>query len=169
MSTISWKDPETKIKFYHAIFASNETALSSGSGTADQVAVYMGCTAKAVTHQLTALRKEIDSLKSGNPQAPATPAKGKKRKNTAKNEEDGDASPTPGKKAKATPKKSAAADAKKGGKTKKKEEEEVVKEESSDDEGVDGENGVDGEDGKDSVAARKNAADGKEHSDEIED
>lgn len=111
------------------------------------------------------------------PSTPTTASKprGRKRKGSADNGdaagEDGNDSPTPGKKAKATPKKSTAA-AKKGGK-KKKEEEEIVEEESSDDAIVDGENGEDGvdgdDDGKNGVAARKNAADGKEDSDEIED
>lgn len=105
-----------------------------------------GCTAKAVSHQLTALRKEIESLKTGNFVSGAagngTPkggASAKKRKTKDNSGDDVDDAGTPSKKSK-TPKKSTT-------KTKAK------KETNMDEEDED-------------VAARKDAADGREGEEE---
>ncbi|KAK5947134.1 hypothetical protein PMZ80_001281 [Knufia obscura] len=145
MASMNWKEPDTKIKFLVAVLASNDSAAVKDA-KASQIAEYMGCTAKAVSHQLTALRKEIESLKTGNFVSGAagngTPkggASAKKRKTKDNSGDDVDDAGTPSKKSK-TPKKSTT-------KTKAK------KETNMDEEDED-------------VAARKDAADGREGEEE---
>ena len=123
-----------------------------------------GCTPKAVTHQFTALRKEIDQLKSGDlPTAsPKTPTNVGKKRKAKKEDDDGNESPSPSPakkaKAKATPKKGAAGAAGKKGATGTGKKAKQAVEEGAGDEGESGEMG---EDGDGDVAARKDAADGK--------
>ncbi|KAK5079576.1 hypothetical protein LTR70_009304 [Exophiala xenobiotica] len=107
-ATMNWKEPDTKIKFLVAVLASNDSAAVK-EAKATQIAEYMGCSAKAVSHQLTALRKEIESLRSGDfvsgVAAKGTPkgaSSAAKRKSKDEGVDGADDAGTPSKKAKAT-------------------------------------------------------------------
>lgn len=148
-ATMNWKDPTTRVKFLMSVLASNDSAVMEG-GKATQIAGYMGCTAKAVTHQLTALRKDVSSIQAENPVSGVagkgtskggSSATKRKVKDTGLNGLDG--TKTPSKKAKATAKKTT---------TKAKNEASSEEDEDS------------------SIAARKDAAEGRgSDSDKCED
>lgn len=168
------------------LFLHPTPSLSTLEGlTANQSPIPTGCTAKAVQHQLTALRKELDTVKSthfadaaggassgsANGSTPATPtAKGSAKKRKSKDEnateeaanDAGDV--TPSKKVKGTPK-AGKASAKRGSPRKKKvePEAEAENEKSDEAEGQDCDDNIDeNADGDDDVAARKDAAEGRE-------